>query len=94
MTTKHEVLAYFRLHPEATSIQIAEALDCGDAYVRTTLTRTGLRLKDARRGSKFPSSFASDRPTLIAKERDRCARLAERMGAKLVADAIRAGVKP
>lgn len=44
MTTKHEVIRVFKQHPEWTSTQIADQLDCCDSYVRATLHRNGLKL--------------------------------------------------
>lgn len=49
MATKDQVISLHRMHPQLNSVQIAERLDCEDAYVRATFYRNGLKL--ARRTS-------------------------------------------
>ena len=44
MTTKHDVIAYHRAHPEADSAEIGRALGCHSAYVRATAGRNGITL--------------------------------------------------
>lgn len=52
MTTKHEVIALFKKHPDATSGDLARELKCEPSYVRATLKRAGLKLsrKSGKRG--------------------------------------------
>ncbi len=38
------VVKYFEDNPTATSYEIAEYLNCCDAYVRKTISRNGLKL--------------------------------------------------
>lgn len=49
MTTKHEVLALHREHPDWTGPQIAEKLDCTPEYVTATFRRNGLKLPNSDR---------------------------------------------
>jgi len=50
MANKHQVLALFAKHPNSTSEEIAEALDCHSAYVRATLRRAGIPLRRGKGG--------------------------------------------
>lgn len=46
--TKHDVLRVFDADPTKTSVEIAQELDCCDAYVRATLKRNDRVLLNAR----------------------------------------------
>lgn len=78
MTTKGEVLDLHRAHPDWTSGAIAEHLGCDAAYVRSTFYRNGISIP--RKGTDVRR----------LAERERCAAIAERMGALHIAEAIRA----
>lgn len=65
MATKHQVIAMHRTHPGWTSGQIAEALGCDSAYVRSTFYRNGMSLPKYERK---PSA-------LQMAERERCAEI-------------------
>lgn len=43
MTTKHEVIAVYRAHPEWTTRQIADHLGCLREYVTATARRNGFK---------------------------------------------------
>lgn len=45
---KAEVLALIAAEPRLSSVEIADRLDTGAEYVRTTLRRSGIRLANAR----------------------------------------------
>lgn len=85
MTTKHEVIACHREHPDWTSGQIAFHLDCLPEYVSATFRRNGLKL---------PNSGKREYVARFHNQRERYARIAESMGADAVAKAIREDVRP
>jgi hypothetical protein len=43
MATKDQVIFTHKLHPDWSSQQIADKLDCDSAYVRATFKRNGLK---------------------------------------------------
>lgn len=81
MTTKHEVIALHKEHPDWTSGQIAWRLGCMAEYVSVTFRRNGLKLPNSRPGLGTPQARLT--------ERERCAIIAERMGSPEIAEAIR-----
>jgi hypothetical protein len=85
MTTKHEVVATHREHPDWNCVQIAEHLGCEGGYVRATFKRNGLKPSGTRRVAP-----PWHRP-VSAAQRERCAKLCERMGLPDAAAAIREG---
>jgi hypothetical protein len=68
VTTKHDVIAAHRAHPEWTPSDIAEHLKCCSAYVRATAMRNNIKLPHGKRGPRPPT------PT---KLRERAAKLRE-----------------
>lgn len=79
MTTKHEVIALHREHPDWTGGKIAAHLGCLPEYVSATLRRNGMKLPN------------SGQPRYLHRmvQREKFAIIAERMGAPEVAAAIR-----
>ncbi len=78
MATKQQVFDLHAKNPRWTAAMIAEALRCDSAYVRSTFYRAGMKLPKAPR-----------RISPTAEERERCARIAERMGSSQIASEIR-----
>ena len=81
MVTKDQVIETHRVNPNWGAVQIAKHLGCLPAYVRATAKRNGLVLP---RGTR---SRPGENATTV--ERERCAGIAERMGAPRIAKAIR-----
>lgn len=75
MTTKHEVIAIHKAHPDWTCGRIAAHLGCLPEYVSATFRRNGLSLPN------------SGKKRLDQKEKH--ALIAERMGSPEIAAAIR-----
>ena len=57
MTTKEDVIALNRAHPDWTSRQLAEALGCLPAYVFKTAMRNGLVLPHTSPGWNDPRAL-------------------------------------
>ena len=62
MTTKHQVIAAHRAHPDWTARDISDALGCVPGYVNATARRNGLTLPKAvsRRATARPTIRMSD----------------------------------
>ncbi len=80
MTTKHEVIAVHRDHPEWTSGRIAGHLHCTPEYVSATFRRNGLKL---------PNSGKKCYVDRFENQRERYALIAENLGSDIIAAAIR-----
>lgn len=66
---KDKVLALYRERPEATSQELADALDCHSAYVRSTLKRQGLsiyRAHDAHREKPIKVTVSRQHTSILA----------------------------
>lgn len=66
---KDDFLAYVKRSPHANAREIAAALDCHEAYVRSTARRQGIRLaSNGRRGRPVTVAPKFSRPRLRIKE--------------------------
>lgn len=60
MTTKHDVIAAHKKHPELHSSDLARILGCASEYVRATAKRNNLKLPKGTRLAADPRGYAKD----------------------------------
>ena len=78
MACENDVITLHKSDPTLTSGQIAKRLNCMPSYVIATFHRNGLKLPHAGRVV-----------SPLDRQKEYCAKIAEEMGSKEIADAIR-----